>query len=121
MLTALLFLLCSAGFAQAPTLDLGALLNAQSTSQAAPVTEGLPGARYASADMNLVRWPGQEASSGELKQGDTVEIVARGDGGLVRVRRGTDFGWVPEASLSMTPVERAPAAADDAEGGSETP
>ena len=39
-----------------------------------------------------------------------MEIVARGDGGLVRVRRGTDFGWVPESNLSLTPVERAPAA-----------
>ena len=121
MLTALLFLLCSSGFAAGPTLDLSSLMN-QAAAQAAPVAEaGSPNARYAIADIGLVRWQGQAASSGDLKQGDTVEIVARGEGGLVRVRRGTDFGWVPESNLSLTPVERAPGAADAGESDAAPP
>lgn len=119
MLNALLLLLCSSAFAQAPTLDLSSLFNAAATEAAAtgPTSASM---RYASADVNLVRWAGQGASSGALKKGDMVEIVARGDGGLVRVRRGTDFGWVAESTLSATPVEAAPAAQPD-EGESTEP
>lgn len=107
MFTSLLLLLLSVGHAQAPSIDLSSLLNTSATAEA-PAAPASPNTRYASADVPLVRWLGAQPSSGALKQGDTVEIVARADGGLVRVRRGTDFGWVPEASLSATPVERAP-------------
>lgn len=108
MFTSLLILLLSVGHAQGPTIDLSKLLANSATNVTEVAAPASPNTRYASADVSMVRWVGQPASSGTLKQGDTVEIVVRGDGGLVRVRRGTDFGWVPEASLSSTPVAPAP-------------
>lgn len=54
--------------------------------------------------VSALRWPGAAQVSLELEAGDEVEIVARGEGGLVRVRRGTDFGWVDEARLGPAPT-----------------
>lgn len=61
-------------------------------------SEGLP-KRAALESITLQRWPGGAETTITLEVGDEVEIVARGDGGLVRVRKGTDFGWVAEAKL----------------------
>lgn len=55
--------------------------------------------RAALEDLTLIRWPGAKLSSGTLAKGDEVQILARGAGGMVRVRKGTDFGWVAEAKL----------------------
>ena len=55
--------------------------------------------REALEDATLLRWPDSKETSLELKKGDTVEIVATGDNGLVRVRKGTDFGWIDASKL----------------------
>lgn len=49
-------------------------------------------------------WPGVASVSGTVGIGDEVEVLVR-DGTLVRVRKGTDIGWVPAAAVSATVVE----------------
>jgi len=63
--------------------------------------------REALEDAVLLRWPDGKETSLELKKGDAVELVAAGDSGLVRVRKGTDFGWIDASKLG--PVSAAPA------------
>ena len=48
-----------------------------------------------------VRWPGEKGVSVTLKEGEEVEVVAENaEKGLVRVRKGTDFGWVDATMLT---------------------
>ncbi len=48
-----------------------------------------------------VRWPGEKGVSVTLKEGEEVEVVAENaDKSLVRVRKGTDFGWVDATMLT---------------------
>lgn len=54
---------------------------------------------WATGAVEGVRWPDVTAVSVTLAQGDRVEVLAR-EGDKVRVRKGTDFGWVPAASLT---------------------
>ncbi len=59
---------------------------------------------------DALRWPDAKVVSTPLAIGDEVEVVLR-DGDQVRVRKGTDFGWFPAASLSATaPVAPTPPA-----------
>ena len=63
------------------------------------------------------RWPGEKGISLALQAGDEVEVVAR-EGTLVRVRKGTEYGWVDQGALtpvaSASPAADAPGAATDA-------
>lgn len=52
---------------------------------------------------DMKRWPDAEIVTGALAVGDKVEVVFR-DAKLVRVRKGSDFGWVSPAVLSATEV-----------------
>jgi hypothetical protein len=45
------------------------------------------------------RWPDVAAVSLTLAAGDEVEVVLR-DGDKVRVRKGSDFGWVASGALT---------------------
>ena len=83
------------------SVDLEAMLSGLDVGQAGPEE------RYATAAVDLLRWPDGEVVSTALKEGDKVEIVVD-DGALVRVRRGANFGWVRASALSTT----APAPAD---------
>lgn len=89
---------------QLPKLDLsslsgGGLLNGLSLSDAAPVSANVV---YAASGGPALRWPGQEASSFVVSEGDRLEVVVR-QGELIRVRRGTDFGWVAAGTVTDTP------------------
>jgi hypothetical protein len=56
---------------------------------------------YATQATSGVRWPGEKGVSLTLKEGEEVEVVAENaDKTLVRVRKGTDFGWVDATLLS---------------------
>lgn len=61
-----------------------------------------------------VRWPDVTTVSLTLAEGDRVELLVR-DGAKVRVRKGTDFGWV--AASAVTTVEPAAPVFDDAADG----
>ena len=61
-------------------------------------------------------WPGTADVSGKVAQGDEVEVLVR-DGALVRVRKGTDMGWVPSGAVSATEVEKAASFPFDLSGG----
>ena len=54
---------------------------------------------WATGAVDAVRWPDVTAVSVSLAEGDRVEVLAR-EGDKVRIRKGTDFGWVPAASLT---------------------
>ncbi len=69
---------------------------------------------WAVAPTEGVRWPDVTAVSVSLVEGDRVEVLVR-DGEKVRVRKGTNFGWVPATAL--TNVEPVTPAIDGAEGG----
>lgn len=67
---------------------------------------------YTTEATSGVRWPGSTQVTLELAKGDEVEVLLH-DGGLVRVRKGGDFGWVAEGKLTgakpeLPPVESLP-------------
>lgn len=55
--------------------------------------------------VDAVRWPDGAAVAVKLGTGDQVEVLLR-DGDRVRVRKGTDFGWVAASALSVTPIDK---------------
>ncbi len=55
-------------------------------------------------DVPLKRWPDADTTVATLEAGTEVEVVVD-DGELLRVRRGTDFGWIPAAVASREPVQ----------------
>lgn len=75
---------------------------------------------YAVGAVEAVRWPDATAVSLRLAPGDEVEVLVR-DGGKVRVRRGTDFGWVAEAALQAEPPAVEPPPAEGAPPPTEPP
>ena len=105
-----LLLLLTTAFAQAPTEPVDGALPALTLSAPAATTAYT---RYLTEPVTLVRWLGADATSGALAQGDAVEIVTTSADGMVRIRRGTDFGWVKASVLTET----APAAALPADVG----
>jgi len=58
---------------------------------------------WVATESAMKRWPDAEIVTGSLAVGDKVEVVLR-DSKLVRVRRGSDFGWVSPEVLSPTEV-----------------
>ncbi len=66
---------------------------------------------WATRDAQALRWPDAEQTSLDLESGDKVTVVYRADG-MVRVRKGADFGWVPEDALTDQDPTPEPAAAD---------
>lgn len=54
---------------------------------------------WATEAVEGVRWPGATIATVHLVPGDAVDVLVR-DGGLVRVKRGLEFGWVPAEKLS---------------------
>jgi hypothetical protein len=57
---------------------------------------------WAVSNVEGVRWPDVTTVSVTLLEGDKVEVLLR-DGDRVRIRKGTDFGWV--AATALTNVE----------------
>lgn len=66
---------------------------------------------WALRDVEALRWPDAEQTSVELEQGDKVTVVYRTDG-MVRVRYGAEFGWVPADALGDQDPEPTADAAD---------
>lgn len=104
----MLTLMLAAALAQSPNaldelegLDLSSLMQLSSSLPESPVT---PDTRYVTSTTVMKRWPDGAETSASLDAGDRVEIVTQ-RGGLVRVRSGTDFGWVSPATLSEKPVD----------------
>lgn len=75
---------------------------------------------YAAEAVEAVRWPDVTAVSLRLAPGDEVEVLVR-DGGKVRVRRGTDFGWVAESALRPEPPAVEPPPVEGAPPSTEPP
>jgi hypothetical protein len=69
---------------------------------------------WATAPTEGVRWPDVATVSVTLVEGDKVEVLMRDDE-KVRVRKGTDFGWV--AAASLTNVEPVKPLVEGEEGG----
>lgn len=68
---------------------------------------------WAVAPVEGVRWPDVTTVSVTLTEADRVEVLVR-DGEKVRVRKGTDFGWV--AASALTNVEPVKPTVEGAEG-----
>jgi hypothetical protein len=63
---------------------------------------------WATAPATGTRWPDVAVTTVTLAAGDEVEVLVK-DGDTVRVRKGTDFGWVPASALtSAAPVKPEP-------------
>ena len=60
---------------------------------------------WVKADVALVRWLDSTVVTTSLTTGDKVDVLVH-DGGKVRVRKGTDFGWMDAAGLSDTVVAK---------------
>jgi hypothetical protein len=63
---------------------------------------------WANAPAQGVRWPDAAAVTVTLAAGDEVDVVVK-KGELARVRKGTDFGWVPQSVLSADAPAAVPA------------
>lgn len=83
-----------------PALLIALLLPASALAEDAWTTEG----------ADALRWPDAETISLVLEAGDQVTVVYRADG-MVRVRKGGEFGWIPEATL--TDLDPSPTAEDE--------
>lgn len=59
------------------------------------------------ADAEMLRWPDTVHVGAKLVRGDAVEVLIH-DGANVRVRKGTDFGWLAAANVSTTEIEKLP-------------
>lgn len=68
------------------------------TSFSLTTASAAPEQRTVLQDLALIRWPGAELTTGDVKAGDVVDVILR-DGELVRVRKGTTFGWLPATAL----------------------
>jgi hypothetical protein len=90
-----------------PALLIALLLPASALAEDAWTTQG----------ADALRWPDAEKISLVLEAGDQVTVVYRADG-MVRVRKGGEFGWVPEDTL--TDADPTPAT-DDAAGAWDLP
>lgn len=69
---------------------------------------------WAVAPTTGVRWLDATTVSVNLSEADRVEVLVR-DGDKVRIRKGTDFGWV--AASALTNVEPVAPTVEGAEGG----
>lgn len=70
-------------------------------------TPALAEARWVSVAGDAARWPDAGSPvSVRLVKGDEVEVLVD-RGALVRVRRGTDFGWVASSTLTVEAPEPA--------------
>ncbi len=58
---------------------------------------------WIAVDMDLLRWPDKTHVSAKLERGDQVEVLIH-EGTLVRVRKGTDFGWLPATNVSTIEI-----------------
>ena len=97
MLTILLFV--AAGLAQEPASASAPASDAAATGPSHVwTTESVGLKRFADADGVLVTFDA----------GEKLEVVVK-DGDVLRVRRGTDFGWVPADKVT----EEAPSAGAD--------
>jgi hypothetical protein len=63
---------------------------------------------WAAAPAEGVRWPEVTAVSVHLAAGDEVDVLVK-KGDLARVRKGTDFGWVPQSALTAEAPAAVPA------------
>ncbi|MES2644516.1 MAG: hypothetical protein V4850_33825 [Myxococcota bacterium] len=68
---------------------------------------------WAVAPVDGMRWPDMTTVSVSLEEADRVEVLVR-DGEKVRVRKGTNFGWV--AASALTNVEPIAPPVEGAEG-----
>jgi hypothetical protein len=59
---------------------------------------------WALEDVEALRWPDAPQVSLVLEPGDEVTVVYR-DEAMVRVRKGSDFGWVAATALGETNPE----------------
>lgn len=102
MTTIALLLSLSLAFAQdAPAEDVPA---AEATEEAA-AADALPAYVYTAEAVTLVRWLGDDATSASVDAGRRIEVVLE-DGDMVRVRSGTDFGWVSRDKLTTEAPEQ---------------
>ena len=58
-------------------------------------------------DIQALRWPDAQNISARLQEGDQVVVIYRTED-LVRIRKGSDFGWVPPSALSDQDPEAEP-------------
>lgn len=58
---------------------------------------------WIAVDMDLLRWPDKAHVSAKVERGDAVEVLVH-DGALVRIRKGTDFGWLPATNVSAIEI-----------------
>lgn len=56
---------------------------------------------WATTAADALRWPDTTIVSLSVKPGDEVEVLVH-DGDKVRVRKATDFGWLPASAVSAT-------------------
>ncbi len=74
-----------------------------------PPASALAEQAWTTGELEAKRWPDAELVSLTLEAGEQVTVVYKAEG-LVRVRKGTSFGWVPEAALTdQDPNPAAPA------------
>lgn len=96
----MILLSLAAALAQQPTsIDISA------DAEVAAAVEGLPAYVYTTEAVTLVRWLGDDASSAQVDADRRIEVVLE-DGEMVRVRSGTDFGWVSRDKLTTDAPEQ---------------
>jgi hypothetical protein len=100
MMTLILLSLATA-LAQEPAPQAPAAEEAVEAAEAS----ALPAYVYTTEAVTLARWQGSDTASAQLDAGRRIEVVLE-DGDMVRVRSGTDFGWVSRDKLTAEAPEQ---------------
>jgi len=74
--------------------------SADTSTGAAAEAPGLPQYVWITEQTELKRWLNKDGTSANVNAGRRVEVILESDD-FVRVRSGTDFGWIARDKLSL--------------------
>ena len=68
-------------------------------------SQALPAYVYTTEAVTLLRWLGNDTPAAQVDAGRRIEVIVE-DGDMVRVRSGTDFGWINRDKLTVDAPEQ---------------
>jgi len=92
----------SVALAQTPTVitdAAGTIVDLAEVLAAEAATDALPQYVWTTEAVSLTRWQGDDTTAASVDAGSKIQVVLE-DGDMIRVRSGTDFGWISRDKLT---------------------